>query len=852
MNPFNRKILRDIASYWHQVIAIVAVLALGIVMFTGPLHAQKDLRGSINRIYRETLYEDFSVSIAGAESSIVRKLARIKGVAAVEGRLIFDVHASFKGGRIIARVISLPAGSLPGVNRPKILRGRFPREGATPEFVAAHQLAGAFDLKTGDRFAVSYSGRKEDLKLCGVCVSPEYLRLLRSRSEYVTDPKTFGVIFTDYGTASRLYGTAGVVNDIAFRVLKRRDLPSVMERAKKLLSGYGIVGLSTGWHKPQTAALNDEVSDIGKISAFFTVLILLVSSLSIYITMTRIVRSQHREIGVIRALGYSERSVVRHYLLYGVFLGVAGSLLGITAGYLLSILFIKIYAGIFNLPFIRASFSPLAAFLGILTGSVFSLAGTVIPARQAVRMKPAEAMRNGSDNLPSGTLTAKFGWLWRKRSMTTHRLQLYPAWLVISIRNVLRSRRRAVVTAVGIAATVCLMTTASGGKDSLDYAVRKYSRDILKWDVAVVWEKSVDNGVFRMIGDIPDVERIEPLVDIPVSVSINGRSVDLQLNAYKDDTMLHGLYPVSGRSIRPGFAQVLLNRGVGKELSVKEGDTITIQTAIGALPFTVAGFVSEPFAGVCYVSFSYIQFLASGLVKRTEPHENIASFVPGNMQVGNLIEEALRKLRNMRKPDSLIKGSGPFGNIESLQKDTEVYNAVIISLKKPCSSGVIKDIQRISGDGFVVTKEGILKVFNKLVRGIKDLFYIFYIMAFAMGFSILFSMVTVNAFERRREVATMRTLGAGRGKIFSFLTVEIVLVTLVGILPGIAAGRFLQWLLIDRLLMSGRIAPDSTISPATLVMIGVATLTIAVIAEIPAISALLRLDLARVTKERAD
>ncbi len=830
----------------------MAVLALGIIMFTGPLHAQKDLRSSINRIYRETLYEDFSASITGAKSSIVRKLANINGVTAVEGRLVFDVHASVKGGRIVARVISLPVGGLPCVNRPKILRGRFPQNGVSPECAAAHQLGQTFDLRIGDRLLVSYSGRKKKLRLSGVCVSPEYLRLLRSRAEYVTDPKTFGVIFTDYHTASKLYGKDNVVNDIVFRVSKKEALPTVMKRARSLLSGYGIVGLSTGWDKPQAAALNDEVSDIGKISVFFSVLILLVSSLSIYITMTRVVRSQQREIGVIRALGYSEISVVLHYLLYGALFGVAGSLLGITAGYLLSILFIKIYAQIFDLPFIKASFSPIAALLGILTGSIFSLAGTVIPARQAIKMKPAEAMRNGSDGLLSRRRKAEFRKRWRKRYVIMLAEHPHLKWLIISVRNVLRNKRRAALTALGIAATVCLITTASGGKDSLDYAVKKYSRHILKWDVAVVWEKPVESNIFRMIKNLPDVKTAEPFIDLPVSVSIDSRSLDLQLNAYKDNTSLHGLCPVSGLAMRPGFAQVLLNRGVGKELSIKKGDIITIQTAVGELPFTVAGFVSEPFAGVCYVSFSYIQFLLSSLMEQSEGDENITSVTPDRKAAVNLIEESIRKLLNMKKLDSDIKSFGAFGNFQSFKKGSDYYNAIIVSLKNPSSSTAIRDIQRVSGEGFVVTKKGMLEMFRQLVRGIKSLFYIFYIMAFVMGFSILFAMVTVNAFERRREIATMRTLGAGRGKIFSFLTAEILLVTLAGIIAGVLAGRFLQYLLIDRLLMSGRIAPDSIISPATLVMIGFATLAVAIIAEIPAMIALSGLDLARVTKERAD
>src|SRR5665647_2431651 len=96
----------------------------------------------------------------------------------------------------------------------------------------------------------------------------------------------------------------------------------------------------------------------------------------------------------------------------------------------------------------------------------------------------------------------------------------------------------------------------------------------------------------------------------------------------------------------------------------------------------------------------------------------------------------------------------------------------------------------------VITKGGILRIFDELVGAIKALFIIFYVMAFAMGFAIIFSMITVNLLERGREIATIRTLGAGRGMIFSFLTVETATVVVAALIPGILLGRLLELSLI--------------------------------------------------------
>jgi putative ABC transport system permease protein len=152
----------------------------------------------------------------------------------------------------------------------------------------------------------------------------------------------------------------------------------------------------------------------------------------------------------------------------------------------------------------------------------------------------------------------------------------------------------------------------------------------------------------------------------------------------------------------------------------------------------------------------------------------------------------------------------------------------------------------------VVTKSGILRIFEELVGTIKALFIIFYVMAFAMGFAILFSMITVNLLERAREIATIRTLGAGRGMIFSFVTVETATIVLAALIPGILLGRLLEWVVIEQLLTSDRLAPDTVISWVTVLFIVAAALAVMLISELPAVRRLWHLDLARITKERAD
>jgi len=795
LSQLNKKLTRDMATHWAQVSAIVIVVALGIVMFSGPLLAQRDLRDSINMVYRRTLYEDFAATVNSMPSSAISSVADLPNVKAAEGRLTRDLLATVKHHQLTVRVISVPATGRPSVNGLIVESGRYPPEGegetAQAWCVTEHHLTSQFGLAPGDTISVQGASGMVSLKMSGSVVSPEYLRLVRNRSEYVSDPAQFGVVFVRYPVAEKLTGTPGTFNDVVARVSNRKLLKVTMERARKALAPYGVNSLTSGADEPSAVTLDLELNDVGKIALFFAVLLLAVASLALYITMTQIVFFQQREIGITRAVGYDKHAITTHYLGYGAVLGTVGGVIGIAVGYALSIFFIRVYADVYGLPFVHASIYALIVIVGLAVGILFSIAGALVPARHAVRMKPAEAMRT-----EAGLSLAHLPHTYR---MGIAARLGFPAWLRVSVRNLSRNRRRTLLTCLGVIGTLCLLVTAAGGRDSLDHAVNKYLNGVLRWDVGAIWQAPVSADALEQIKSADGVARAEPLIEAPALVVFKNRTVDVQIQAYQAGTTLHGSYPVHGSQAIPGPGQVVLNRGITTRLPVKTGDTVNLSTTVGSLPFKVSGFVSEPLGGICYVNLEYIQRLVTLATGVKQP-----------------------------------------------------FNAVVVKVQPGHEEQVASFLRGLPGVFQVLTKSGIRDVFDELLGAIRTLFLIFYVMAFAMGFAILFSMTTVNLLERGREIGMIRTMGAGRWRIFSFVTVETVAVVLAALIPGFLLGRLLEWVVIEKLLSSDRLAPDAVISGITVLVVIAGALVVMVLSELPSIRKLWHMDLSRVTKERAD
>lgn len=116
-----------------------------------------------------------------------------------------------------------------------------------------------------------------------------------------------------------------------------------------------------------------------------------------------------------------------------------------------------------------------------------------------------------------------------------------------------------------------------------------------------------------------------------------------------------------------------------------------------------------------------------------------------------------------------------------------------------------------------------------------------------MAFTIVFNTVTASVLERNR-VATMRTLGIGSRKIAGIITIENLILSIVGLILGIPIADLARYFI--GLWDSELISMDFVVYPYTYLFIISGILAIALFSEIPSIRHIYRLNLAKITKEQ--
>jgi putative ABC transport system permease protein len=141
--------------------------------------------------------------------------------------------------------------------------------------------------------------------------------------------------------------------------------------------------------RQETLRRDEMLTRLVRFGMSVSVLILFVGMLVVGLTMSGAVRERTREIGVFRAIGFRKAHVTQIILLEGALVSLLGGILGYAAGMSVARYAGPLLAGMdIQVPW-RLDLLALSVLLAVVIGLVAS----IIPARQASRLDPAEALR---------------------------------------------------------------------------------------------------------------------------------------------------------------------------------------------------------------------------------------------------------------------------------------------------------------------------------------------------------------------------------------------------------------------------------------------------------------------------
>ncbi len=202
-------------------------------------------------------------------------------------------------------------------------------------------------------------------------------------------------VFIDLKAAQEFAGLDSAVTGLEVATVDRWSAPVVAERVSAALEfPYHTVD----WQEQNSSlfrALKLEKLGMGVI----LLLIILVAAFNIVSTLTMVVRDKTREIGILKAMGATEGSIRRIFLIQGTVIGCVGTLAGTLLGGTLGVLvdryrLITLDPTVYFIDHLPVRLEVGDTVLMALLGFAVAALATLYPARQASRLYPIEAIRD--------------------------------------------------------------------------------------------------------------------------------------------------------------------------------------------------------------------------------------------------------------------------------------------------------------------------------------------------------------------------------------------------------------------------------------------------------------------------
>lgn len=761
-NSIVKMTLRSIRSFLGRYIAILLIVALGAGFFAGLKITKDAMWQTCDDFLSDCNFYDFRImSTIGFSAENIDKFKEIEGVKTVEGMTSVDALMGYEGGNKAVKFMSIPQS----INLPSIKWGRMPEN--ANECVVDARLYDEDDI--GETIKLSDENKEDTLSqfnrreytIVGIVDSPLYMGIERGTTSvgsgslsgfvYIPMDNFTGNIYTEINVS--LEATADIYSDKYEDIIDDyiEEVTCISEemtdeRYSNMLKEQGLtpeVAEKLGIDKPKVFVLTrnentgyvsfeSDTSIVSGIANVFPIFFILIAMLVCMTTMTRMVDEERTQIGVLKALGFSDFKIMSKYLLY------AGSatIMGWLVGFFLCTLFLpKIfwfaYNSIYDFAKIKYLFSPSMAIITLVMYLVGILGCTFISCRKELTSVPANLIRPRATKNGKRILLEKVGVFWRRLTFLQK----------ITIRNMFRYKKRLIMMLVGISGCTALLLAGFGLADSMTNIADIQYSEIQKYNLSVGFENSSDNKLCEKLDNIEDIE--EYIMCSSMYVDLVGEEILSSVNmlSFKELENLTNFWDFHNgvKKIEyPSVGEAIINTKAAERLGLSVGDVIEIR---------------DPDMNVCEVTISAIfdNHISNFIVISTDTFEQA---------FGKWVENT-----------ALVSVSGDEVAIaEEINEIEEVTSVTQLSITKDAVGSALSSIDYI-----------ILMVI---------------IFSATLAFIVIFNLTSINISERSREIATVQVLGFYAKETESYVLRENVVLSVaasfIGIPLGIAFHRFVM------------------------------------------------------------
>ena len=474
--------LRDFKDHKAQFLSIFLMALIGVFAFTGISGEAVGLVDVSSSYYEDTNLADGWVYGEEIDDDVFSDIKSMEEIKDAQREMVVDTVADYSSDPDIT--LHIVEGKQ-NISKFYLFKGKDFDPNDEEGIWIDKRFADGRNLDIGDKITLKFDGNKVSKTVRGIMYSPEYVYYIQE-----------GSLLPDFSQVGFAYMPSKgadfdiVYNTIAldgYEELDEKDFKSALEETlgQKAYVQYvdrdNNVGIKT---------LQDEISQHQMFSGIFPAIFVLVSLLTLVTTMSRVISAQRMQIGTLKAMGYSNKSIILHYLSYGFVLSLSGSVIGLVVGPLtIPYLFYPTMSSTYSLPRWGPSWDiSFFAVAGLMV--VSSVLISYISVKGISDENPSETIRPKAPKLVSSGLI--------ERTKIWERFSFNERW---NYRDAKRNKTRAIMSVFGVFACALLVMSAFGMVDSINDVEDWQYNQIYNFNSKLLLEENITDSQLDHILD---------------------------------------------------------------------------------------------------------------------------------------------------------------------------------------------------------------------------------------------------------------------------------------------------------------------------------------------------------------
>lgn len=547
-----KKMLRTAWQYKAQFISMVLIVMLGVGMFVGFNMEWASIEENMFSFFEDSKFADYRlVSEKGYSEDDLGKIAALDGVEAASRFLSVNVDVKDTGGDSVALAVTTD----PAVSSFVLISGEAYDGSSADGIWLSDRYAEENGVSVGDTVTFVYRNTEISGKVKGLIKAAEQMICVRDKTQLMPDFATHGFAYISPVMYEKALGFAYYPQINVISSLEKDDFS---EKVNKAL-GQTTVILT----KDETLSYSQaegEVSEGKAMGSILPALFLLIGLLTMVTTMHRLTAKEKTQIGTLKALGFHDSRITRHYTSFAFFVAVLGTALGIGMGYCVAWIIMNpngMMGTYLDLPKWKLVFPAFCAVAVALIIAALTLIGFLSVRRMLVGTA-ADALRPYTPKKMKPMLI--------ERTKFFHKLSFGTRW---NMRDIVRHKARTAMSLVGIVGCTILILASFGMKDTMNAFLDMYYDNGLNYSSRIFLSETATDAEKQEI-----IDKYKGDFGGSVSVQLDEKTVSLDIYDITHDKIRIMDENTDKIEIGDGGAYICMR--LAEEFGLGVGDTFTV------------------------------------------------------------------------------------------------------------------------------------------------------------------------------------------------------------------------------------------------------------------------------------